>query len=340
MHSKRATPGFRINHIRALWDSRISSLEGLKKSIHGSVFVAFDIEGFVDDINEIGFAVLDSKAETPRLPSDGNLATFYSENEVHAHTIEILEKGRRRNYVRETFGYRIPAVPFDEVEPTLVGNLSVLKPEGVGDLILVGFAMNTEWDWISRKCPSLASIFTAWVDLQDIVGAQSSSKLPISLTDAVKPLNFTGIGGNKRHHSRAATDAVWFLALLCRLKSSETFIVKKEQRTLPLSHLPRPSSKHPFTARVTTADGDKLPSEFNSPRSLSKLFAKYQPVAVGLNNNKDNVSRNGVRIWWISLASLELLTEFAAEVGGSTIRGKEVAVAQIVFDHDRQARLQ
>jgi hypothetical protein len=50
--------------------------------------------------------------------------------------------------------------------------------------------------------------------------------------------------------------------------------------------------------------------------------------------------RNGVKIWWISLASLELLTEFAAEVGGSTIGGKEVAVAQIFFDRDRQARLQ
>jgi hypothetical protein len=280
----KGNPKFCTKHIHSLWKAKIPDLKTLEECIPESLLVAFDIEGFAHDINEVGFAIIHNKSQVPFLPLDGNLGTFYSKNEVQAHTIEIREKGARKSYKRKKFGTSV-TVGAADVGATLVQMLSGLDPKGTRKLILVGFDMNTEFEWISKKCPELSSLFTAWVDIQEIVEERSPCEFRASLVDVVNSLNFTGTGGMKgKSPHRAANDTVRFLAILSGLISLDSFVICKIPKVALLTHLPRPNSRYPFTARVTAADEEKLPLEFNTPGSLSKVFAKYDPKAVAMNS--------------------------------------------------------
>jgi hypothetical protein len=89
------------------------------------------------------------------------------------------------------------------------------------------------------------------------------------------------------------------------------------------------SKKHPFTARITTADDSVLPSEFTTPRSLAELFEKYQLKAVAL-NSRGLLKSNGVKIWWVSLSTVESLNSFTAELDGSTLCGNQLVVESAI----------
>jgi len=135
-----------------------------------------------------------------------------------------------------------------------------------------------------------------------------------------------GSKGPRMH--RASNDATRCLAVLSGLVSLDSFTIPKTPpRVLVLAELPRPSSKHPFTARITTTDGSILPSEFKTPRSLSTLFAEYEPKAVALNSRGLRSSKsNGVRVWWLSFSTVESLERFTTKIDGSSLSGKSLVV--------------
>ena len=116
------------------------------------MLVALDIEGPDNNLNEIGLAAVHCGGiETPPLPSDGKLETFFEENQVQAHSVEARGHDKRRWGWGPKFGDSI-IVEADDVAPMLLQVLSILALEHTGNLILVGFSMMTEFAWISKKC--------------------------------------------------------------------------------------------------------------------------------------------------------------------------------------------
>ena len=155
-----------------------------------------------------------------------------------------------------------------------------------------------------------------------------------SLTDAIKAMKLTGMGGTRdKAYHRATNDAVRCLALLSGLVSPDCVVIDKVQQTVLFSSIPPRTIRQPFTARITTVNGDSLPSEVHSPRSLSKLFAKYEPKAVAINSHCIAKSQ-GLKVWWISFLSMEALNRFTAEIDGSVLGERQLAVEEIVIDPD------
>lgn len=359
MRLKGGVPRFKIDHIQSFWDSKIPDLATLKELLPGSFLVAFDIESSpnptarIPNVNEIGLAFLQAKEEEnwPQLPKDGELGTFYDQNDIQAHSIQVRGRISKKNSGREgiKFGNKV-FVDADQISQTMVQMLSARGHKG--GLILAGFDLYTELEWISRQPPSFSSLFTAWVDLQEIAlehAGLAASAAGVGLLHTMHAMHIVdrkSDAARKKTH-RASNDAVRCLAVLCGLISLDSFsIPSKPPKVLLLSEVPRlpeplpPSKlrtanyKYPFTARIKATDGSALPAEFATPSSLSRLFAKYEPKAVAINSSAAS-KPNGVKIWWVELPCLESLERFTADVNGSTVQGKRLLVeCSIIVDCD------
>jgi hypothetical protein len=210
-------PQFKTKHITSLWKSKIPDLKTLKELIPRSFLVALDIESSVQGVSEIGLAFFRVHGEQgPQFPGDGTLRTFYSENEVQAHTIQVRNKIAKKTS-REAIKYGdTVVVDADQVASTVMQILSLLDHNG--SIILVGFDTYTEFKWISQECPPVSSIFTSWVDLQDIAFERSSVLRP-GLLDTMNAMHIVdrreGTKARKLH--RASNDAVRCLAVLSGL---------------------------------------------------------------------------------------------------------------------------
>ena len=148
---------FSIKNISTLWRSKIPNLGALQAILPGSVLVAFDLESSARGVGEIGLAFLRVSGQMPHFSVGGGMRSFYVENEVRAHSIQIRD-GIRKSALRETtfFGETV-LVDIQEAGSTAK---EILSNYGSG-LILVGFDLRNELKWISQECPSLASSFAA-----------------------------------------------------------------------------------------------------------------------------------------------------------------------------------
>lgn len=198
--------------------------------------------------------------------------------------------------------------------------------QNLGNLILVGYDLQMEFKWISERYPSLASYFSAWVDVQELVTAQCGG-VRLGLTGAVQGLGIIDNRHNAQQHS-AANDAVRDLAVLAGLLSGTKLITTpqgKEQAkgysSLPPVKAFRHWAQYPFSVRLATMDGGSLPAV--SHRNLAELFAGYDLTAVGL-NREDNV-----HIWWLAFWTLKSLREFIRDSEGLKVEGKVLKVTQV-----------
>ncbi|KAF2252117.1 hypothetical protein BU26DRAFT_548808 [Trematosphaeria pertusa] len=324
----------------SLWESKIPDIETLKRELPGSVLTALDTEGFYKQGNlnpsEIGLAVLGA-GHTPRPAA--RFSAFYEENGVRAFTIRLRERNNRGN--EYPYG-SVEHANADEVVPIFDRILSGFQ----GKCILTGFDLHAELKWIALKYPSLATHFTAWVDVQELVwqrckqiALEPEKVLPFGLNKALKAMHICDWRAKSAHHC-ASNDAVRALRILIGLATDAPFAIPdpKVKRIPPLntpavrayqaflSRLPKPNyGKHPFEARVMAVDGSKLPPL--TSRSLLDRYAGYVGLkAVGLNWQTEAARSEGVRIWWASLLSQESLDNFARDNDGSTLNGIQLRV--------------
>jgi hypothetical protein len=307
-----------IKRLGAIWSSvsHIQDLSTLKKQLLGSTFVAFDLEGHVTRINEIGLATLHvAKSKPLHIPELGSIRTFYDRNKVHAYTVIIEEEQRKKTYEAIKYGNHV-TVPNKEVGKTLHTILSALE-EKSNQLILMGYDMYTEFDWISRACPSLLSRFNYWIDVQDAVEETCGSRP--SLLNTMEAMNLADQEAGKAQPSghRASNDAVRTLAVLSTLLSVKTFEYHRLPTTKLLSTTPRHWDNYPFKARITAYDDCILPTCIKTPRALSAHFSAYRPMAVLINSRA--AASKGVRVWWVCLRNRELLDNLADDVDRSIL---------------------
>jgi hypothetical protein len=332
-HEARVSgPKSRTDHIAALWESRIPDIDTFKQRMQGSVLVAIDVESSARGVQEIGLATLRIGVDGPQFSR--NLQFFYDQNEIKATTIQ----GYRREMNRSgSDRYGDTVFVEDANEDTSSAVEKVLSHYQGQNLILVGFDMYTELEWISNMSEmytSLASLFTAWVDLEELTLQRCESENPhINLTATVKAMQ---IEDSRAGNYFPANDAVRCLAVLSGLASTILSVLAIESYTLPsgitlLYNIPRPRmygphTKYPFSALVTTIDGNVLPTEYETTHSVAKLSTKYDLEAVGLNCQKYGVGPTGVKFWWLAFPTREFLDRFTLEVHGSIVNGKELRV--------------
>jgi hypothetical protein len=315
-----------VRRFGSLWNiiTPISDTETLKKHFADTTLVALDIEGHVNNINEIGVSI--SLAQQLKAPGDGSLTTFYHQNALCAHTIMIEEMRSKKRHEATKFGDSM-TVPRREVCGTLSQILSgVEQPEH--QLILVGYDMYTEFDWISQNCPLILSRFHHWVDVQEL--AEQSCGLRPSLLKVLKAMNIRDRGAKSStpHGHRAANDAVRTMAVLSTLVSRGHFEYHPLQETRLLSCAPQNWKGYPFKARISTNVNDMLPSCIKTPKALSAYFESYNPIAV-LINSKAALSK-GVRVWWICFSSKDSLEKVVADLNGIVLDGKKLVVESCI----------
>lgn len=303
---RNAKPPFKTAHMEPLWISQITDLNEMQDRMSNHILVAFDMEASLQRIHEIGLAI---SIDPPQFCI--GRCRFFDENKIQAFTVEVHERNTR-GYEFKRHGETISVENELQAGP-MIGKL--LKDfQTLGKLILVGYDLQMEFKWISEHYPSLASCFSAWVDVQELVTTQCEG-VRIGLTDAIQGLGIIDNRHNSKQHS-AANDAVRNLAVLAGLLSGTQLITTHS--SLPPVKAFRHWTEYSFSVRLATTDGGPLP-QFTA-RDLSELFAGYDLQAVGLNR------KNNRYIWWMAFYTLESLREFIRDRESLKVEGKVLKV--------------
>jgi len=304
------------------------------------VVVAFDTEGVTqnflgrqigsEEVSELGVAVL----RPSELCLRRNVHQFYDDNDIEAFTIRIHERTHG-----PVVGLMTDKSP-EDAGPRLHQFLSEIQ----GERILLGYDMKAEWRYITRNCPSLSSLFSAWCDVQELVSQRyeqltsPTDKLPMGLQypglgGALKALSFYGWTHEHQMHS-AAGDSVKLLAVLSGLLCDTPLRLCQDSSGETVSlycYLPRVKSikisgkVHAYTARICTADSQKLPLQ--TPVGLERHFAHCPGlIGVGLNSQTETIPKAQVRYWWVSFKSKEQLDSFISYFDGSCLENIQLRV--------------
>ncbi|KAF2446147.1 hypothetical protein P171DRAFT_511787 [Karstenula rhodostoma CBS 690.94] len=179
--------------------------------------------------------------------------------------------------------------------------------------------------------PVLADVFTAWVDVQDLVYHRCIEDNPSaelihkqqSLHTARQAMSLSSTFGSS---TRAANDSTRILQVLAALMQSVPLSLPgpRGPRLTPkstYSKLPRPDrEKHPYALRISPSDGGRFPPR--SPREVLEEFRNHEGLrAVGLNWGTECVRREGVRIWWLAFSTEDALRKFHESVQGDVFEG-------------------
>ncbi|KAL1591654.1 hypothetical protein SLS60_011652 [Paraconiothyrium brasiliense] len=322
------------NNISALWRAKIPDLPALKEHLPGAVLIAFDSEGSSSDsdglastnkVSELGFAVICTDIANSKLEHTGK--EFGDSNDTRELTIELQRKPK----VERTAG-RIVRAQLSDVEELVRDFLADLP----GKRVLVGYDLNRELRWISTTFPFLADLFVAWVDVQELVYHRCIQSSPTtlriyeqqSLSTALRAMRFSC---HKTSATRAVNDCCRILQVLAGLVQAVPFIMPgpngpRIPRFSLYPSLRKPDKeKHPFSLRITSADGRRLPPR--SPQEVADAFENHEGLrAVGLNWQNERVRQEGVRFWWLSFSTQEALRNFCTSVHGSVFEGITLCV--------------
>jgi hypothetical protein len=197
----------RDQYASALWDSKITNLATLEECLSNSILVGLDIE-FSNtkgnqDVSEAGLAVLRVHEQPP--PFLPGLRWYLEENGVETLTIRLRDHGLKPQYEdpKFRFGDKVYA---DQKDIAHIAARMLSRYDG--KRILVGFGMDAEWRWIENDCPSMALLFSAWVDLQELVsqrrkqetlGPEDDIEQP-GFTNTIKAMHIADFRGRKRRH--------------------------------------------------------------------------------------------------------------------------------------------
>lgn len=106
--------------------------------------------------------------------------------------------------------------------------------------------MRTEFKWIAGKCPAFASLFTAWVDVQQFASIHNGNKA-LGLNDALQGFGISDGRFLKGSH-HGANDAVRFLAVIAALMAGVEFVLWEG---VTGKHCRIPGPVDPFHYRIT-----------------------------------------------------------------------------------------
>jgi hypothetical protein len=199
-----------------------------------------------------------------------------------------------------------------------------------GYKLLVGFDIYPEVNWISSECPSIARLFTSWVDLQEIVQEISPGALRPGLIGITRWLGLTGMGMNRKKQYRAANDcqnaSSYFLSFIY-LWLHFYYFCKATKTTGPYTPTEANLKVSLFCSSLCCGQR-KTSSYLSKCRLNSTPFCTIQSHCSGLNSHGFKKS-GGVKVWWLAFPTLEAMEAFAAENEGSVIEDKTLVLTTL-----------
>lgn len=313
-------PKFKTSHIEPTWSAEIETIGHLKNHMLNTILVSLDIEACRGAVSELGLAMLAVNEDNPHYCI--GRSRFFDENNVQALTIDFREKPTR-NYEHKRHGQTLQVK--DEHEASVIMEKTLSEICDGKKLILLGYDMYTEFQWISERRPAMALYFSAWIDVQELI-ARKCSEPQLSLTNALRALEIIDNRHGTTRHS-AANDAVRIVAVLAGLLKDKTPVIERPIKPSVLRYTKVPSrrdcgahTKYLFSARIATKDYELLPK--CTLADLCKAYAIFDLKAVDMNSCKNKP----IRIWWFAFNTLKSLEDFVHQVHGTKMNGEELKV--------------
>ncbi|KAK0631264.1 hypothetical protein B0T14DRAFT_489858 [Immersiella caudata] len=168
---------FQVRHCNALWRSNIPDYYALKWLVDHSTFVTMDVYMGESEVRGVGLTCLQIPAEDLTAFDEpcqekldlGDLAQKYGFRSRYIRVTGTKEVGLRQRK-RESFAFgEVEILAAGDLQETLRLDLKAVGDEARRNLVLVGFEISSVLRMISDHYSELAQLFTAWVDLQEIV---------------------------------------------------------------------------------------------------------------------------------------------------------------------------
>ncbi|KAK3202124.1 hypothetical protein GRF29_161g246338 [Pseudopithomyces chartarum] len=317
-------------NVKTLWRTRISSLSALKKHLSGAILVAFDTAGVsresagINDssnVSELGFSVLRTDITTSTLGF--NSLDFSEANNTRELTIQLQQRPKR---VERTSG------PILHAQAAEVGDLvHDFFNDLPGRRILVTYDARQDLKWIASSLPSLADMFDAMVDVQELVdhrsletrAAEIHPNERLGLRSALIAMRFSGAVGTA---TRPVNDCGRILQVLGGLVQSRPFHLSEVRPRFPhFENLPKRNVRRKFALRITLASGERLP--LWTPADVAAAFRDHEGLCgVGLNWRNALRTQEGVRVWWLLFRDYQTMHTFYKSMDGQVFEGMKIRV--------------
>ncbi|KAI1108024.1 hypothetical protein F5Y14DRAFT_457510 [Nemania sp. NC0429] len=293
---------------RALFNNnRITTLEGLQRTLKDHAFIALDTEhgpiesGKSRALYQIGLAYLPPMApyvDIPHQPQP-HLDDFINKNEIQCRTLNInISKQTREDLIRRGGGIpnRRPSRCGCERQVNLVDDLESAVIEFIQDyhgnsttkLVLVGFEMAAEWNYLLRNFPKAIPYFSSWMDLRDVAKDLTAAVgvIPgrVSVLQALG-YHWKDIKGSNKYGGtadNAGNDAISVLAMASGFLNRENRErLRFRQKCSLIARHTYNEDKITFGAAIRSQEGS-LPNAIDSTMKLARYFFDFTPTSTGL----------------------------------------------------------
>ncbi|KAJ2979961.1 hypothetical protein NUW58_g7071 [Xylaria curta] len=222
---------------RVLFDNRITTMNDLYKLVDSnSAFMALDTEHVPVEnetnriLHQVGLTYLPATSTAMMLntsiPSRLRLSNFYDKYQLQSLTLNIeLSDQLQEDLIRfrgnipnrrpSRFGYE-RQINLDSLESAIIEFIQSCSNSNT-DLVLVGFEMAAEWNYLSKNFPRAMPYFSSWIDLRDIGKDIASAKVLPGRVSMLQTFGYywKDIKGSNRNGSadNAGDDTVSTLAM-------------------------------------------------------------------------------------------------------------------------------
>jgi hypothetical protein len=292
-----------------LFNSRITTMDGLRNlQSNGTAFIALDTEHFAVSnesdrvLHQVGLAYMEAVVGKPSAqPACTRLQDFHTLSAARVFTLNIDMNKRRDNIIGIRGG--IPArrpsrfgqeqqIQLEDLEVAVIDFIQGC--EGSRGLVLMGFGMAAEWEYLFQCFPRTMHYFIAWADLRDIGSDIAPLGVLPTLTGVLKVFGYSwkSLKPGRRDGTKTGTadnasdDALATLALAQALLEPEN--QQKLKFCQACSHIARfdrkgyrdPSLRRSLVASVESRNGI-LPQSIDSGMKLACKFFDFAPSYTG-----------------------------------------------------------
>ncbi|KAF4336875.1 hypothetical protein FBEOM_9255 [Fusarium beomiforme] len=346
----------RLPATRDLFKNRITTLRGFQEVLHNSSFVAMDTEHIAITserdrvLHQVGLAFIETMKPGPYASSISHLRRlpvrlphFFKINHMKCLTINIKTTDRPEHEIvriggikgmphrrRHRFGQE-KCLDTENLESAVVQFFQSLPRNK--NLILIGFEIGVEWNYITANFPAAIPFFSAWIDLRDIAKdiASHTGVIP-GLATLLKEFNYYWKdfkADRKCPGDGTADNAGDDAVVTCAL--AHALLDKNNQETLQFSqiceqiaHVGKRTIAHPtpedFIATINT-EGE-LPSRIRSGWRLASQFFEFRPLGTGT-KSKDMA--------FLTFRSKNALDHFIESVDGMVLKtGEKLSVQRYI----------
>ncbi|KAI1146749.1 hypothetical protein F4825DRAFT_439668 [Nemania diffusa] len=282
---------------RVLFSNRITTIEGLQRTLKDHAFIALDTEhGPIESersraLYQVGLAYLPTMSP---FPGQSRLDDFIHKNQIQSLTLNINLSNQTRedliryrgaipNRRRSRFGHECQ-VNLDDLETAVIGFIQACDST---KLVLIGFEMAAEWTYLSRNFPKAIPYFSFWIDLRDIAKDITAAIGVIpGRVSVLRTLGYSprDINGSNKHGSadNAVNDAISVLAMANAFLGPENQEkLRDRQKCNQIARRTFNEHNITFGATIQSHDG-LLPNTINSSMKLARYFFDFMPTSTGV----------------------------------------------------------